>query len=459
MKTNFSNLGLSSSLESILMQNNIVNPTPIQKRSIPALLGGIDVIAQAQTGTGKTLAFLLPMMERIDTDKKCVQSLIVTPTRELALQVSKEAKKIAKAKGVGILAAYGGQDVLAQVHKLKSDIQMIVATPGRLLDHVRRGTIKLDDLSMLVLDEADQMMDMGFLKDIEVIMAKTPRSRQTMLFSATMPESVKKLAVRYMKNPEQIIVSSKKVTLEEISQLVVETTDRGKQNALCKIINEQRPFMGMIFCRTKRRASKLCNNLGFLGYSCDELHGDLTQAKREKVMKAFREMKFQFLIATDIAARGLDVDGMTHVFNYDVPLDSESYIHRIGRTGRAGNEGAAITFATARDMDSIRQIEADIMMDIERRKIESSNENGSSSDKRGRDEDRSSRKRREEGRSRSNDRKSKGSDGDFKRGRNSEFKGGRNSKNSRNSSRGKGSNSRWSGPKKGSGKKSGSRDR
>ena len=455
MKTNFSNLGLSSSLESILMQNNIVNPTPIQKRSIPALLGGIDVIAQAQTGTGKTLAFLLPMMERIDTDKKCVQSLIVTPTRELALQVSKEAKKIAQAKGVGILAAYGGQDVLAQVHKLKNDIQMIVATPGRLLDHVRRGTIKLDGLSMLVLDEADQMMDMGFLKDIEVIMAKTPKSRQTMLFSATMPESVKKLAVRYMKNPEQIIVSSKRVTLDEISQLVVETTDRGKQNALCKIINEQRPFMGMIFCRTKKRASKLCNNLGFLGYSCDELHGDLTQAKREKVMKGFREMKFQFLIATDIAARGLDVDGMTHVFNYDIPLDSESYIHRIGRTGRAGNEGAAITFATQRDMDAVKQIEADIMMDIERRKIETSNENGSSHEKRG--EDRGSRKRTGEGRARSNERKNKESDREFKGGRNSEFKGGRSNKNGKSS--GKGANSRWSGPKKGSSRKSGSRDR
>lgn len=368
MKNNFTNLGIDKQLEKILNKNGIIEPTAIQQQAIPVLLAGRDIIGQAQTGTGKTLAFLLPIMQRIDVDNRAVQALIITPTRELALQITNEAKKLVTAKGIQVLAAYGGQDVEGQIRKLKKSIHMVIGTPGRLLDHLRRRTIDFSQLTMLVLDEADQMLQMGFLQEVEEIIAKTPKKRQTMLFSATMPKEISSIASRYMYKPTHIRIQSKKITLEEIKQIVIETTDRGKQNALFEMIDQYNPFMSIIFCRTKRRASALNEALKTRGYNSDELHGDLSQAKRERVMKAFREAKVQFLVATDVAARGLDIEGITHVFNYDIAQDTEGYIHRIGRTGRAGQTGVAITLVTPKDRNTLAVIEKEINMPIEKKK-------------------------------------------------------------------------------------------
>ncbi|QZY57293.1 DEAD/DEAH box helicase [Crassaminicella profunda] len=378
MKNNFLNIGIGDELKDRLDENGIVEPTPIQIQAIPPLLAGKDVIGKAQTGTGKTLAFLLPMMEKIDVNKPHVQGLIIAPTRELAIQITAEAKKLLSAKGIKILAAYGGQDVVQQIRKLKGNIHMVIGTPGRLLDHIRRESVDFGKLSMLVLDEADQMLHMGFLKEVEMIIRHTPKRRQTMCFSATMPKQINSLAAKYMKEPVAISVKSNNVTLDEITQLVIQTTDRGKREALYKVLDDQKPFMAVIFCRTKRRASALNEELQKNGYNSDELHGDLTQAKREKVMKSFRRLQVQFLVATDVAARGLDIEGMTHVFNYDIPQDAESYIHRIGRTGRAGKNGVAITFVTQKDRETLNQIEKGIKMTMKKINMVKEEDRGSS---------------------------------------------------------------------------------
>jgi ATP-dependent RNA helicase DeaD len=369
MATDFKSLGIKEEIEKILKENGITEPTPVQEQAIPILLAGKDIIAQAQTGTGKTLAFLLPSMENADAKKTHVQALIITPTRELAIQITAEARKFMKDSGLNILAAYGGQDVEQQIRKLKGNIHIVIGTPGRLLDHVRRKTVDLSHLQVLVLDEADQMMDMGFLQDVELIIHKSPQKRQTMLFSATMPKQIKQLASKYMRQPVEIRIQSKGVTLDEIKQLVIETTDRGKFEALCKVIDEYRPFMAIIFCRTKRRVTALNEALQSKGYISEELHGDLSQAKREKVMKSFRKAEIHYLIATDVAARGLDIEGITHIFNYDLPGDAESYIHRIGRTGRAGQTGIAVTFAVPTDREDLNAIEKGIQITLSKRKI------------------------------------------------------------------------------------------
>ncbi|MCG4585757.1 DEAD/DEAH box helicase, partial [Anaerosalibacter bizertensis] len=257
-----------------------------------------------------------------------------------------------------------------QLRKLKRGIHIVIGTPGRLLDHIRRKSIDLSKLKMLVLDEADEMLNMGFLKDIESIIRETPKTRQTMLFSATMPKGLRSLATRYMREPSQVQIQGEKITLDEIKQIVVETTDRKKQDALCQVIDEERPFMAIIFCRTKRRVKTLNNALKQRGYNSDEIHGDLNQAKREKAMRAFRNAETQFLVATDVAARGLDIEGITHIFNYDIPEDAESYIHRIGRTGRAGKTGMAVTFIAPKDRQGLETIERKIRMTLKRKKIE-----------------------------------------------------------------------------------------
>ncbi|MCU6707631.1 DEAD/DEAH box helicase [Paenibacillus sp. J5C_2022] len=370
MSKAFNALGVKPELTELLIQQGISAPTPVQRETIPLLLKEQDVIAQAQTGTGKTLAFALPMLQRIQTNKEQVQALILTPTRELALQITSELKKLASAYEVRVLAAYGGQDVEAQIRKLKHTPHIVVATPGRLIDHLTRGTVNLGKLSMLVLDEADQMLHMGFLPEVESIIASTPRARQTMLFSATMPEAIRRLASEYMNNPIDVQIKSTNVTLDNIKQIIVETTDRGKQRALVELLETHRPYLAVIFCRTKIRAKKLNEALQEHGFECDELHGDLTQAKREQVMKRFREAKLQMLVATDVAARGLDVEGVTHVYNYDVPQDAEIYIHRIGRTGRAGHSGMAVTLATPYDNSKLASIEKGIKSGIDRRKLE-----------------------------------------------------------------------------------------
>lgn len=364
-------MGIRQEWANRLTKQGITAPTPIQMQAIPAALAGRDAVLQAQTGTGKTLAFLLPILQRIDPGQPQAQALIVAPTRELALQITAEAKKLTDSApdgsgGIHVLAAYGGQDVEKQIRKLQGACQLVIGTPGRLTDHLRRGTFDGSGIRILVLDEADQMLHMGFLPEVEDVIAHTPSSRQTLLCSATMPEPVRALAARFMRSPLDIRVEAEQVTVKDISQLVVETTDRAKQETLFRLLDEHRPYQAVIFCRTKRRAQKLYEALKAKGYDADELHGDLTQAVREQVMKRFRRANVQLLVATDLAARGLDVEGITHVFNYDIPHDAESYIHRIGRTGRAGGAGWAITLAAPRDESYLALIEQGIRMKLRR---------------------------------------------------------------------------------------------
>jgi ATP-dependent RNA helicase DeaD len=367
----FKALGIHDELTHILLQNGIGEPTPIQKETIPVILEGHDVVGQAQTGTGKTLAFVLPLLQRMVADRDEIQGLIVAPTRELAIQITAEVRKITETLGrINVLAVYGGQDVIAQMHKLQGKVHIVVGTPGRLLDHIRRETIDLSNVKTFVLDEADQMLHIGFLTDIEAIMGSVPESRQTLLFSATMPDEVKKLAVMYTNKPQDIHIQTKQVTLKEIRQRIVKTTDRGKQNDLVKTISLLRPYLAIIFCRTKRRVSRLNEALQTKGFNADELHGDLSQAKREDVMRRFRDGEIQFLVATDVAARGLDVEGVTHVFNYDIALDTESYIHRIGRTGRAGGIGLAVTFVAQKDRRLLQVIEQETNQKLKVLKLE-----------------------------------------------------------------------------------------
>lgn len=364
MNNKFSSLNINAELVQILMQNRITDATPIQHQTIPVLLEGKDVIAQAQTGTGKTLAFLLPIMQRLNTSENHVQALIITPTRELALQVTQVARMLAQTNGAKILAAYGGQDVAMQLRKLKNSIHIVIGTPGRLLDHINRKSVNFTRIKTLVLDEADQMLDMGFVRDVEKIIQHTARQRQTVLCSATMPDGIIALAARYLTSPLRIHAAGKTVTLEKIRQIAVETTDKNRQDTLFSLLDEHKPFMAIIFCRTKHRAKSLNRVLNARGYASGELHGNLTQGKREKTMKEFRETKIQYLVATDIAARGIDVEGITHIFNYDMPGNSENYIHRIGRTGRAGQEGCAITFFTSGDRKDLSLIERRIKSTI-----------------------------------------------------------------------------------------------
>ncbi|GAA3401073.1 DEAD/DEAH box helicase [Paenibacillus hodogayensis] len=366
MTTTFTSLGVRPELCDALQQTGLVSPTPVQAEAIPFAMNGRDVIVQAQTGTGKTLAFLLPLLQDASPRSDRIRSLVLTPTRELAIQIAGEASRLAEATGSSVMSVYGGQDVIAQIHKLGATPDLIIATPGRLLDHVRRGTIDLSRLSALVLDEADQMLHMGFLPEVEEVIRQVPEDRQTMLFSATFPESVRVLSERYMKRPQDIRIQGRRITLDEIRQYVVYTTDRAKRDTLLKLMLENPPFLAVIFCRTKIRAKKLTEYLAAEGLIVDELHGDLTQAKREQVMKRFREAKLQFLVATDVAARGLDVEGVTHVYNYDVPQDPESYIHRIGRTGRAGQQGTAVTLIAPKDEGELREIERAIGSVLER---------------------------------------------------------------------------------------------
>ncbi|WP_238651258.1 DEAD/DEAH box helicase [Paenibacillus piscarius] len=367
----FKDLGVSEVLNDLLRGQGIVKPTPVQEEAIPPVVQGLDVIARAKTGTGKTLAFLLPILDKIRVEAAYPQALILAPTRELALQITEEARKLARHTGVKILAVYGGQDVEKQLRKLEGGRHLIIGTPGRLLDHLRRETLDLGGVKMLVLDEADQMLHMGFLEDVETIITSVPYRRQTMLFSATMPDPIKRLAANYMKEPLDIIIrSGSPIPLDNIRQQVVECSDRNKEEALISLIERDRPYLAIIFCRTKRRVSKLNEALQAAGYDCDELHGDLSQGKREAVMKRFRDAKLQLLVATDVAARGLDVEGITHVFNYDLPLDPDSYIHRIGRTGRAGGKGLAVTFASPRDRAGLEDIERGISQRLDRRRYE-----------------------------------------------------------------------------------------
>lgn len=394
--TGFKDLGINEDLRKVLAKEGIVDPTPVQEKTISDILSGRDVVAQAQTGTGKTLAFLLPMIQKIDLEKNSIQGLIITPTRELALQITNEAKKFQAARDIKILAVYGGQDVEAQMKKLKGGIHLVIATPGRLLDHLRRGNIDFGKLNSLVLDEADEMLRMGFLEDVEKIIVGTPKTRQTMLFSATIPNEVRSLSKRFMRDPLQIEIAAKNTTLEEIEQVVIETSDRRKLDNLCSLIDEYRPYLAIVFCRTKRRVKSLNEELLYRGYNSGELHGDLSQAKRERVIRSFREAKLQILVATDIVSRGIDVEGVTHVVNYDIPDSVDSYIHRIGRTGRIGNLGMAITFVTDRDRDDFALIRRKLKADIGKKEMKREKLKPRSKDKHVKDRSKDERKNKRE---------------------------------------------------------------
>ncbi|CQR74669.1 DEAD-box ATP-dependent RNA helicase CshA [Sporomusa ovata DSM 2662] len=366
--TLFGTISLSKKTAAAITEMGFEEPSPIQNQTIPLVLAGNDVLGQAQTGTGKTAAFGIPIMERI-TELKQIQALVLTPTRELAIQVSEELGKIGRFKRIKTLPIYGGQAIDRQIRTLKSGVQVVVGTPGRLLDHIRRNTIKLDNVKMLILDEADEMLDMGFVDDLESILQHVPVERQTLLFSATMPTEIMALANKYMKDRVTVTISKEQLTVPLTDQIYYETRD--KLDGLCRVLDSETVGRVIIFCRTKKGVDDLVASLSARGYISDALHGDLSQAQRDRVMKKFRDGKLDILIATDVAARGLDIDDITHVINYDIPQDPESYVHRIGRTGRAGKKGVAITFIQPREYRQLKLIEKEVKTRILRRQLPS----------------------------------------------------------------------------------------
>lgn len=354
--SSFSQFAIDQNIIKAIHEMGFEEPSPIQSACIPKILEGFDVIGQAQTGTGKTAAFGIPIAEKV-TPKPTVQALVLTPTRELAIQVSGEIRKIAKYKRIRTLPIYGGQSIGHQIRALRQGVQIVIGTPGRILDHLRRNTLQLQDVKMVVLDEADEMLDMGFIDDIEAILKDVPKDRQSLLFSATMPPEIRALAKRYMQNPELIRVNQEEVTAPLIEQVYYKVFERNKIDSLCRILDSEDVELGIIFCRTKKGVDELTESLQARGYLADGLHGDLSQAQRDKVMGDFRNNRIEFLVATDVAARGIDVSNVTHVINFDIPQDPESYVHRIGRTGRAGKKGLALTLVTPREMKQLRVIE------------------------------------------------------------------------------------------------------
>jgi Superfamily II DNA and RNA helicases len=348
--------------------------TAIQEQTVPVALQGRDLIGQAQTGTGKTAAFGIPLVERLDENNGNIQGVVLTPTRELAVQVAEEINKIAQFKNISALPIYGGQDITRQIKALKKRPQIIVATPGRFMDHMRRRTIRLDAIEIVVLDEADEMLNMGFIDDIKEILQEVPDNRQTLLFSATMPRAIQEIAQQFMSEPTLISVKPKEVTVPNIEQQYMEVAEKQKFDVLCRLLDIHSPELAIIFGRTKRRVDELSEALTKRGYGAEGIHGDLNQAKRDSVLRKFKEGTIEVLVATDVAARGLDISGVTHVFNFDIPQDSESYVHRIGRTGRAGKTGLAITFVTSREIDHLRLIERATNRRMERRSVPSMSE-------------------------------------------------------------------------------------
>ena len=353
----FKSLGVCDELIQALQKQGIKEPTPIQEQAIPVVFKGNDVIAKAQTGTGKTLAFLLPILQRVHTDVHQEQVLIIAPTRELVKQISDEAKEIGSILNVDILPLIGGKTIEAQLQQLGRRPQVILGTPGRLLDHAKRGSLHLDCIRRVVLDEADQMLHMGFLPDIENLISQTDANRQLLLFSATIPDKIRNLAKAYMSKPASVTAEGKHVTLESIDQRVYMMNTEEKTQRLIKMIEEDNPFLAIVFCNKREGAVRLSYELTAAGLNIAEMHGDLTQGRRTQILRDFAKAKTQILVATDIAARGIDIEGITHVYNYDVPRDVDYYIHRIGRTGRAGNSGVAVTFATPQDESWLRRIE------------------------------------------------------------------------------------------------------
>ncbi len=354
----FEDLQINDNIKRAVIEMGFEEPSPIQAQSIPVILSGKDVIGQAQTGTGKTAAFSIPILEMVNPEDKNLQALVLCPTRELAIQVSTEIRKIGKyMHGIKTLPVYGGQPIDRQIKSLKGGVQVVIGTPGRVIDHINRKTIKMDNVKMIILDEADEMLDMGFREDIEMILSKTPEDRQTTFFSATMPKGILELTKKYQNNPEHIKVVRKELTVPNIKQYYIETRSANKLEVLCRLIDVYNPKLSVVFTNTKRGADELVGDLQARGYFADALHGDLKQTQRDIVMDKFRNGTIDILVATDVAARGIDVDDVEAVFNYDLPQDEEYYVHRIGRTGRAGRSGISFSFVFGKEMRKMRDIE------------------------------------------------------------------------------------------------------
>ncbi|AUS09073.1 ATP-dependent helicase [Laceyella sacchari] len=367
----FDQFALSKEILKGIQDIGFEEASPIQAECIPAVLRGEDVIGQAQTGTGKTAAFGIPVLERIDTSHQAVQAMILAPTRELAIQVSEEMRRIGRPKRVKTLPIYGGQAIGRQIKALQQGVHVVIGTPGRLLDHLRRGTIDTSSVEIMVLDEADEMLDMGFIDDIEAVFQYLPKQRQLLLFSATMPTTIRQLAQKYMRKPKYITVNRGEVTVPVIKQVYYRVLENHKIDALCRILDSEEVDLSIVFCRTKKGVDELTDALQARGYLAGGLHGDLAQQQRDRVMNAFRQGEVELLVATDVAARGIDVGSVSHVINFDIPQDVESYVHRIGRTGRAGRKGFALTLVTPREMKQLRTIEQETGVKLRARELPS----------------------------------------------------------------------------------------
>lgn len=353
---NFSLLVRDQQILKAIKDQEWEEPTPVQEQVIPLAQTNHDLMAQAQTGTGKTGAFAIPIISKLEKSRK-IQCLVLVPTRELAIQVASDFTEMAKYSNVRSVPIYGGQSINVQTDKLRKGVEIVVGTPGRLMDLMRRGELSFEGVKFLVLDEADRMLDMGFIDDIEWILQSVPKNRQTMLFSATLPDAIKELARRYMRNPKEVIISQDSLTVPQAQQVYINVGRKNKMWALCRILDIEKPTLAMVFCSTKRMVDMLADKLRAYGYSADAIHGDLSQAARDKVMQKFKSGKLRILIATDVAARGLDIDDVSHVINYDIPENPEDYVHRIGRTARAGKSGKAITFVGQQEQHLVKSIE------------------------------------------------------------------------------------------------------
>ncbi len=368
---NFEDFNLSKETIKSISEIGFEEPTPIQVSTIPLIMGGHDIVGQAQTGTGKTAAFGIPIVEKCHQKGRTPFAIVLEPTRELAVQVAQEIYKIGKFKKISVLPVYGGTSIERQINTLQRGVNVVVGTPGRVIDHLNRKTISLKDVKIVVLDEADEMLDMGFIEDMETILKETPTERQTLLFSATMPQPIINIARRYMRDPEKIRVNTKDIIIPKIKQMFYEVREADKVNALSRLLDVEDPPLALVFCHTKRDVDEVSMKLGQMGYNAGALHGDFAQARRDEVMNKFKAGMLDILVATDVAARGLDIKDVTHVINYSIPQNPDSYIHRIGRTGRAGKSGIAITLVTPREYKHLRLIEKTARTIIDKKKLPS----------------------------------------------------------------------------------------
>jgi ATP-dependent RNA helicase DeaD len=368
----FDELKLSNQLQRAVKDMGFEEPTPIQSGTIPMIMEGKDVIGQAQTGTGKTLAFAIPILEALSPKGSGIEAIVLCPTRELAVQVAEEFKRLAKyRKDARIVPVYGGQPIEKQLTDLKKNARIVVGTPGRVMDHMQRGTLRLDAIKFCVLDEADRMLDMGFVDDMKTILWAMPEERQTLLFSATMPGSVMDLVNKFQKDPQHINVAGDQITVPQVEQTFYEVKPWMKLDMLCNLIDTYNPTASLVFCNTKRRVDEIVRSLKTRGYSADCLHGDMNQSRRDKAMMRFRKKQSSILVATDVAARGIDVDGIEAVINYDVPPDDQHYVHRIGRTARMGKSGRAFTLALSGELSRLRDIQENAKTRIRRQIVPS----------------------------------------------------------------------------------------